>query len=400
MTPTVDKEKVDNTTVASAVTPSSDAPVRTHFVPSQEPQKTQDAAAPNKKPKKFVSHGYHIHNELTYRAVDWLANSTVGVAMTYWASKTKSGQEIFGKRVGNFFKTVLSPVFKDEASLGKAAEGGKAITAIMAGGFTIIPIMMVLENKKNKKALIHWMDEKIYGRDKVAHDPRFKASYDAIDKEPRKGFWAGMASRGLALAPIIAITVIPKTNDGLTRYLYDPIGKGTQWMAEKVGIKPIKTIEKEVLVTRNGGKVWKNVLPDHSIGLPKKGVASPETDRLSKWDFLHRNIGFDFGMTIFYAILHEIAYKALATNNAKRHHHKVKIDASNPAVTTTAPTNAVPETQTTSTQDPSFGTATTTGTGAPKWSQTTTAKPRPEKAADHVTGIETRRTADPAIQAL
>lgn len=337
-----------------------------------------DLAVPKR--KHFVSHGHRMHNEITYRIVDWLVNSTVGVAMTYWASRTKSGEKYFGQYVGGAFKKVLSPMFKNEENLMKAVEGGKSITSIMAGGFTIIPVMMFLENKKHKKGIIRWLDEKIYGKDTVAKDPKFQEAYDKIDEEPRKGFATGMAARFLALAPIIAITVYPKTHTALTKYLYDPIGKGTQWLAAKAGIKPIRTLEKEIMVKRGNAMVMEKVLPDHSLQMPANGKSAPPGDVLSNWDFLHRNIGFDFGLTIFYAVLHEIAYKTLAKKRAD----SVKKEAAGYAHSGHSTPEAAPAA---SVEEPQTATSFASSVGGPK-----AGTRRPEKAADHVGGIDARRT--------
>jgi len=249
--------------------------------------------------KKFVSSGQKIHNELTYRVVDWLVNSAIGVGFAYWAQRTAQGKKWFGDPVTNAAKKVLSPILRSEASLNEGAKWSNMIASIMAGGTMIIPPMMVLENKTVKKKIIRWFDEKIHGKATVANDPRFDECYSKIDEEPKKGFWVGMLARFAALAPMIALVSIPATNKPMVKFIYDPIAKGSKWLAAKVGIKPGKMLTE--------GKL------EHITGdpnLPKQFQ--------SNWDFLHQTIGFDFGLTIFYSILHEMAYKKLAGFMSKK----------------------------------------------------------------------------------
>lgn len=254
-------------------------------------------ASENTKP--FVSWGKRIHNEITYRGIDWLVNSSIGVAFTYWTARTHSGEKYFGKPVGNFFKKILKPFLKSEAQLNEGAKWGTMFTSIMAGGTTIIPPMMLLESKNVKKKIIRDIDEIVYGKEAVRNDPKFEESYCLIDEEPKKSFKAGMAARFIALAPLIAIASIPATNRPMIKYLYDPIGNATKWTAEKLGIRP------------KG-----HLLETQLEAIEHHGVTKNRA--VSNWDFIHRTIGFDFGLTIFYAVLHEVAYKGLATFGLKR----------------------------------------------------------------------------------
>jgi hypothetical protein len=171
---------------------------------------------------------------------------------------------------------------------------GSRFVGIMAGGTAIIPLMTWLENKKNKKKIVRALDERIYGAEKVAADPKFEESYLAIDEEPKKGFAVGMVARFAALAPIIAAVMTPAINKRFVTYIYDPIASSTKWLSSKVGIKPSESM------------IVKGAM-EHIEGDPKVSKRF-----MNNWDFLHRTIGFDFGLTIFYSILHEAAFKALA----------------------------------------------------------------------------------------
>lgn len=248
--------------------------------------------------KCFVSKGEVIHNEITYRGVDWFVNSAVGVAFSYATSKTEAGKKYFGKPVSAFFKKILSPVLKNPAHLEEGSKWGTMFASIMAGGTAIIPVMLKLENKETKKAIIRNLDEKIYGKEAVENDPKFAAAYKAIDEEPEKDFKTGMIARFIAIAPLITIASIPATNKPMIKYVYDPIGKMSKFVAEKMGIRPAKMMKEGVMELVEGDP-----------NLPKKFM--------SNWDYLHRTIGFDFGLTFFYAILHEMAFEGLSKMGVK-----------------------------------------------------------------------------------
>lgn len=270
-------------------------------VPAQSPEKAQEKTAPltEKEASEFVSAGKKIHTEITYRGIDWLVNSAIGVSFAYWAARTKHGEKYFTKPVSGFFQKILKPVLKTPTAVEEGAKWGTMFAGIMAGGTVIIPPLMVMENKKVKKSIVRWLDEKIYGKEAVATDPKFAEVYHAIDDEPKKGFAIGMASRLIAIAPLIAAASMPATNKPLIKYLYDPIGKASKWTAERIGIKP--------------GRMALEGAMEHIEGDPN--IAKKFQ---SNWDFLHRTIGFDFGLTIFYSIFHQIAYNSLAAMGMKK----------------------------------------------------------------------------------
>jgi len=261
---------------------------------TKEAVSVQNAADKVPEGKRFVSWGWRVHNEITYRAINWLLNSTIGVATAYFIQRTSRGAKI-SNVADKSFEWMLSTIFKvkNPTTLAEGAQWGTRLLSIMAGGFTIIPLMMLMESKKVKKKVVRWLDEKIYGEEIIRNDPKFEASYCKIDEEPKKGFWVGLCARFIALFPLFVICFTPSLNKWPTKYLYDLIGRYTKLAAEKIGIKPAGMIQKSVMVHPGGNTALSKV---------------PQTN----WDFLHQTIGFDFGLTAFYAVLHEIAYKVLA----------------------------------------------------------------------------------------
>lgn len=258
----------------------SDKHTAMHYLP--EPETAPEATM-----------GKIIHNEITYRGVDWLLNSTLGVATTYWAARTESGQKYFQKPVINFFSRALEPILKTPEKVAEGARWGSMFTSIIVGGMLIIPPMVMLEKKENKKKIIKGLDSWIYGKDKVESDPRFQQAYDAIDHETPKDFSTGMAARFAVLAPMIYASVTPDINKHMVKYLYKPIARGTKAAAESIGIKPQKLIERGVVEVAEG-----------DISHTPKFV--------SDWDFIHTAMGFDFGLTAIYSYAHEYAYKGIS----------------------------------------------------------------------------------------
>jgi hypothetical protein len=230
-------------------------------------------------PDMIRTAGEKVFDEITYRGVDWALNSTIGVAMTYAATATPQGRRFFGQHLVNGWKWLIRPISSPE-KLTVYAERLRDFTTIMIGGFSIITIIMGLE--KNKKPIVKSLDEKIYGEDAVKNDPRFAAAYEEIGKEKEQGFLVGMVTRVAALVPLIYGHT--KFKGTLSRYLYEPIAKMSLWTAETVGIKPKKMLE----------------------------TITIEGEETTKWNFLHNTIGFDFGLCIFYAYLHEFLYKRVA----------------------------------------------------------------------------------------
>ena len=270
--------------------------------PAQPSQNIFEAAGGGKK-REFVSIGERIHNEITYRGVDWILNAAFGVAFAFSTEHTAIGNKYWTKPVSGFYEKILSPVLKGEG-LKFGTEWGTRLTSIMFGGTITIPPIMMLEDKKNKVGIIKGLDETIYGKETVANDPKFQKSYDEIKNEPEKNFSTGMITRFMALTPIFAIVLTKRLNEPFIDHLYDRIGNATKWLAEKTRLTPSAEnawwMEKEFKIERGvkEGEKW--------------------VEEKSRWDLLHRTIGFDFGLTLIYSVLHEISYKALAAMGGKK----------------------------------------------------------------------------------
>lgn len=254
----------------------------------QDGDNAAQSLAPEKKP--FHSIGWKIHNEITYRGVDWILNSTLGVAIAYWSQRTPTGQKYFGKPLTKGFERITGTFTKNPKSIAEGGKWGSTIMSIIIGGMSIIPVMMGLENKKNKHAIVTSIDEMVYGKDAVANDPKFKELHASIEHEPEKDFVSGNIARAVVLAPMIASTQIPALQNTGDKLLYTPLGKASKYVAESIGIKPKKMLK---------------VGPDGK----------------TNWDFIHHTIGFDFGLTFIYSFLHEYAYKAIAADRSEHKDH-------------------------------------------------------------------------------
>jgi hypothetical protein len=217
---------------------------------------------------------------------DWLLNSSFGVAFGFWSHRTSAGRKYFAEPVEKFFIKAMGPIFKGEG-LKNAAEWGGTFLSIMVGGTVTIPPLMYLENPKHKVPFVKKLDAWIYGKDNVENDPKFQKSYEEIGHQPKKDFATGLYTRFIALAPLLAITVYAPTNNFIKKNFYDHIAKGTKFVGEKLGM---------------GEKGFWGKIDSHG----NEGVS------ISHWNYLHRTIAFDFGLTILYSFLHEAAYKLFA----------------------------------------------------------------------------------------
>lgn len=303
----------------------------------------------DRQPRAFVSKGEKIHNEITYRGVDWLFNSAFGVAFAFLTARTAWGRENLMAPLNKFWIKALAPAFvngeakqqitnevlgvikHDPASaahalqaisngLHQSAEWGTRITTILFGGTITIAPMVMLEEKNNKKSLIKSLDTMIYGKQAVENDPKFQQSYDEIGTQPKKSFGAGMAGRLLALVPIFAITLTPKLHNPVKRYYYDSI----EWLSAKgakaVGLQPKSLME--------------------HISTHGSGDGKP----ISDWKFIQETIGFDFGTTLAYSFIHEHTYKFAARFfDTKQKEKQAKNDTSVAAIPATEPQAKVEE---------------------------------------------------------
>ncbi len=293
------EQELKNPTATTAGT--EQAAASTDQAKSLEKAPETPAKQANPKEKEFVSKGYKIHNELTYRGIDWLLNSAVGVSCAYWTAKTENGKKIFSK-VSGFYDRLLKPIIKNESTRKVGAKGGTMFTSIMMGGFAIIPPMMWMEKKENKKKIVKWLDEKTYGKETVANDPKFAEQYERIEEEPHKSLMGGIGSRLLALAPLLVITFTNPIHSKLVQYIYEPIGKVSKGGAKLLRLEP-----------KPDSKMFIEGAEQHIHESSKKPM-----EWVNNWEFLHKTIGFDVGLTFVYAILHEVAYKRIAAIGWKK----------------------------------------------------------------------------------
>ncbi len=240
--------------------------------------------------KPFISTGQHIHKWGTYLSVDWIFNAMTGVTFAYWGKFTESGKKIWSEPITNAFKKGLGPLIKNEEQLAKSAAYGNVFMSIIAGGMFTIPPLLVLENKKNKKNITQALDEKIYGKETVENDPRFQASYEAIENAPEKDFTRGLTSRFAALAPLLAMVLIPATRKISDKLWFDHVAHASDVTARKMGFSP---------------ESFKNL---------------PAAEAAGRWDFIHKSVAMDAGLGVPYAILHAFFYNKFVGNKEKKEH--------------------------------------------------------------------------------
>jgi hypothetical protein len=260
--------------------------------------------------RAFVSAGEKIHKWSTYYGIDWIFNTTVGVGFAYWGKFKESGKRFWSEPLTKGFTKLLKPIIKDPVSLEKSVGKGNMFMSIIAGGMFTIPPLMLLENNKIRKSIIKFFDGMIYGKDKVENDPKFQQAYYEIEHAPKKDFWTGMTSRFAALAPLLAIVLIPKTRDVSNKIYFDHLSHGSDVIAKKIGFGPEKSF---------------------------KGLPPAEAEQ--RWKFIHDSIAMDSGLCLPYAPLHAFFYNMFANSKGKK---KKNIDEK-PAETPQAPQQAVPE---------------------------------------------------------
>jgi len=260
------------------------------------------------KSRDFISKGERVHNEITYRGVDWLVNSAFGIAFAFVTHRTKLGRDYFAKPVEHFFTKVLSPFIKNKQNLAHSAEWGGTFVSIMFGGTVTIPPLMYLENPKHKIPIVKKLDEWIYGKEAVEKDEKFAKAYQEIEHQPKKDFSTGMYSRLLALAPLLAMTVHKPTNAFIKKNFYDYISKASKYVSEAIGF---------------GEKGYWAKMDHHGN----------DNTPISHWNYLHRTLAFDVGLTVLYSFLHEGTYKLFARKKDDRKHHRMENDNNHDGIT-------------------------------------------------------------------
>lgn len=277
----------------------------------------QQTTPPKNKPEQQVmfngareypkTAGEKIHNEITYRGVDWVANTAFAVAFAVWSNRTHTGQNWFAKPVTKQFEKLLTPITKDVTQAKEWAEHGTTFASIMVGGTIIIPPMMLLD--RNRQGIAEYCDRKIYGDKEVDTNERFAVRYEAMAQRPEKGFWTGMGARLGVLTPMLWGHM--KYNKEMNRIMYRPISGVSKGVCKTTGIKPNSFMNERF----HGAK-----------------------DQTT-WDFTHTTLGMDLGLTFIYSYAHEWAYKGLNKmfHGGKEDPARTFSGAETPAANTNAP---------------------------------------------------------------
>jgi hypothetical protein len=267
--------------------------------------------------KPFVSKGEQVHKWGSYLGVDWLFNTATGVSFAYWGKYTDLGKKLWSKPVTDAFETALKPLIKHPEQLKKSAGYGTMFMSIIAGGMFTIPPLMVLEDNHNKKKITRFFDNIIYGKKTVDEDPKFAAAYDEIEHAPKKDFTSGLTSRFTALAPMLAMVLIPTTKKISNKLWFNHVEHASEAVAAKAGLTAEKLFAK-----------------------------TTPADAKERWKFVHESVAMDFGLGVPYAVLHSIFYnKFAASKEDKENDAKALADSTNgqsplPAATAPEPENA------------------------------------------------------------
>ncbi len=277
--------------------------------PPTEQKEADIAAPPHENKPTFISAGTRIHHWGTYLGVDWIFNAISGVTYDHLAKETNLGRKIWSEPIKKGFEAVLEGFIKDPTKRASSVTNGVTFINIIAGGMMTIPPLLALENKKNRKAITRALDETIYGKDQVANDPKFEQSYQAIDREPKKDFGAGMIARFAALAPLLFLIINSKTAPEMDKHYFNHIAEKTKLGANAIGITEEKLFG-------------------------KKGAE--ESKRL--WKAIHRTLSVDLGLGIPYAILHSFFYNKFSKIESAQHHQHIPIPTSAPPSLTTQST--------------------------------------------------------------
>jgi hypothetical protein len=240
--------------------------------------------------KKDKTVGERVHNAVTYGGVDFLLNAGIGASFAFAVNRVPFGQRYYKQPVEKLLKNV-NKHFVSETNLQKSVERGQNLISIAIGGTAINPLLTRLEKPENKEAFVKKVNETVYGKWEVAHNPRFEGVKERIYDQPEKSLTAAWVSRLVSLAPIYYIASQPQLLKGfksnnlpvVKHISFDSIGSFTKRVASKVGIKP---------------KGWWNETYTNADGITQ-----------TNWNGLHNDfIGFDFGFTIPYMFLHAATF--------------------------------------------------------------------------------------------
>jgi hypothetical protein len=218
--------------------------------------------------------GQNIHKWGTYLSVDWVLNTALGVSFAYATKYTELGKKCWSEPITAGFTKALAPLIKDEVQLAKSAGYGNMFMSIIAGGMLTIPPLLLLENKGVKESIVKSIDKAVYGEERVESNPQLQMSYATMGEAPKKEFGTGMIARFAALAPLLAIVLIPATKKASNAAYFNHVEHSSEALARAVG------------------------LSEESLS-----HVSPQ-DAAEKWKFIHESIAMDFGLGLPYAGLH------------------------------------------------------------------------------------------------
>lgn len=253
--------------------------------------------SPYESKRSFISAGERIHKWGTYLSVDWIFNAATGVGFAYWGSYTDMGKKMWSGPITNFFTKALKPFIKDPKQLKSSAGYGNMFMSVIAGGMFTIPPLMALEDNDTRKSITKFFDQLIYGKEKVASDPKFQQAYDEIEHTPKKDFASGLTSRFAALAPLLALVLIPATKKFSNKIWFNHVENASDAVARSVGFSE---------------KSFKNI---------------PVREAKERWKFIHESVAMDFGLGIPYAILHAFFYNMFSKKKAKTEAENQQTDA-------------------------------------------------------------------------
>ncbi len=236
---------------------------------------------PDKK-SGFVTAGERIHHWSTYLGIDWIFNAMSGVSFAYFTKYTDFGKKYWSGPITSFFDKALKPLIKNDAQRKSSAGYGNMFMSIIAGGMFTIPPLMVLESKKIKKAIVKFYDRLIYGKDKVENDSKFQEAYSDIDNAPKKDFTSGLIARFFALAPLLAMVLIPTSKKAADKVWFNHVEHASDATAKKMGFGP---------------ESFKKI---------------PPAEGKERWKFIHESVAMDAGLGIPYAVLHSFFYNIFA----------------------------------------------------------------------------------------
>lgn len=141
-------------------------------------------------PKHAKTYGEKKFNFLTYNAIGYIANAALSVVAVWWVERTHSGT----KMMDGFIKKVSKiPKVNPEK-----AEFYATKTFFLAGGFMVMPVIKLLEDRKLD--LVKKWNRQHYG-EQADRDPDIIKSENEIATANKQSWSSVLSSRIIALVP-------------------------------------------------------------------------------------------------------------------------------------------------------------------------------------------------------